>query len=131
MPSRGFAVAQVARYGTVAKKVFPTLWSVPIFADERVFICTIKTYLGIASISNLVHILFRVHTRKSWRRALALTIAAVLKGTTKEKSDKVILSQGQSLEIHHAVGAKGTNVWHRAGAAVVALAISSNNTINT
>ena len=66
MPSRGgFAVAQVARYGAVAKKVFPTLWSVLIFVDVLIFIGTIATNLDIASISNLVYKIFRVHTRGS------------------------------------------------------------------
>jgi hypothetical protein len=66
MPSRGgFAVAQVARYGAVAKKVFPTLWSKTIYVDECIFINAIITYVDIASISKLAHMVFRVHTRGS------------------------------------------------------------------
>jgi hypothetical protein len=65
MPSRGSAVAQVARYGAVAKKVFPTLWSELISVDELLFIGTIMTYKDIASISKLEQMIFRVHTRGS------------------------------------------------------------------
>jgi hypothetical protein len=65
MPSRGSAVAQVAGYGAVAKKVFPTLWSELICVDELLFIGTIMTYKDIASISKLEQMIFRVHTRGS------------------------------------------------------------------
>ncbi len=62
IPARGSDVAQVARYRTVAKKVFPTLWSVTV--DVPV-ILTIITYVFTAIIVTLVEKLFRVHTRGS------------------------------------------------------------------
>jgi hypothetical protein len=65
MPSRGSAVAQVARYGAVAQKFFPTLWRMPPIVVKHIFIGTIIAYVFTANSSNLVHKIFRVHTRGS------------------------------------------------------------------